>query len=606
MIDPLTRLAVSYGTDKYGYHDYTPNYYRLFQHLRRKPIRLLEIGVGGYQDSDRGGESLEVWRDFFPKGQIVGIDIQKKEMNLGERVTILQGSQVDAEFLTELVRDHGPFDIIIDDGSHRNEHVVESFGLLFPGLAAGGIYVAEDVQTSFFPRFGGSLELTAPNSVGHFAEILQEFDIKGRAGLADLTTITRFHNIISLHKSGSAPDINTLLKSKKKSAVRLLEIGGSEKSCAAWRKNFPDGKVVKFATDAKRWKSDSVALKKLAHSEGPFDVVIDNRQTRDEVTAGFKALYPGMADKGIYAVSGGKSGGVEYFSDLFVAVEHREIVVNFPDAKLNPLAKIVYSMTRTPDWFVMEKAANDYPSNFGFEFDNPQAVVALDAMDKILTRCGKERGYLLYTDIMTRAGDTQKVAKMLKKLDKIGASSRPYYNAASRQARVDKDWGTAMTLLNCAVKAYPNDYRIRSQLGSIYSKERDWENAHDQFEAGIELAPRDPLLRIQIANVLSRIDRVEDAVTSASKAVELAPTNAGHHVQLGRMQIDAGQFLEAIATLEKAVGINAEIPNVHRQLSRAYECLGQDAEAMKMAKEALKLYPENREYQRWQDKLAAV
>ncbi|MFT5007067.1 MAG: Flp pilus assembly protein TadD, partial [Paracoccaceae bacterium] len=88
--------------------------------------------------------------------------------------------------------------------------------------------------------------------------------------------------------------------------------------------------------------------------------------------------------------------------------------------------------------------------------------------------------------------------------------------------------------------------------------------------------------------------------------VELAPTNAGHHVQLGRMQIDAGQFLEAIATLEKAVGINAEIPNVHRQLSRAYECLGQDAEAMKMAKEALKLYPENREYQRWQDKLAAV
>ena len=60
MSDPLTRLAVIYGTDKFGYHDYTPNYHCLFQHLRDKPIKMLEIGVGGYGDEDRGGQSLEV------------------------------------------------------------------------------------------------------------------------------------------------------------------------------------------------------------------------------------------------------------------------------------------------------------------------------------------------------------------------------------------------------------------------------------------------------------------------------------------------------------------------------------------------------------------
>ncbi|MFT5639386.1 MAG: cephalosporin hydroxylase, partial [Paracoccaceae bacterium] len=126
-IDPLSRLAVLNGTDKFGYHDYTPNYHRLLHHLRDKPIRLLEIGVGGYGDEDRGGESLAVWRDYFPNAKIiVGIDIQRKTMDLGPRVEILQGSQVDPEFLEQVQKDHGPFDVIIDDGSHRTEHVIES------------------------------------------------------------------------------------------------------------------------------------------------------------------------------------------------------------------------------------------------------------------------------------------------------------------------------------------------------------------------------------------------------------------------------------------------------------------------------------------------
>ena len=145
-VDPLTKLAITYGTDKFGYHDYTPNYYKLFKHLRNKPLRLLEIGVGGYQDADRGGESLEVWRDFFPEAQIVGIDIQKKEMDLGPRVQILQGSQVDPDFLADLVRDHGPFDIIIDDASHASHHQQNGFLELFSKVKPGGLYVIEDLR----------------------------------------------------------------------------------------------------------------------------------------------------------------------------------------------------------------------------------------------------------------------------------------------------------------------------------------------------------------------------------------------------------------------------------------------------------------------------
>ena len=58
MIDPLSRLAILHGTDKFGYHDYTPNYFSLLEGWRMQPLRMLEIGVGGYGFEDRGGGSL--------------------------------------------------------------------------------------------------------------------------------------------------------------------------------------------------------------------------------------------------------------------------------------------------------------------------------------------------------------------------------------------------------------------------------------------------------------------------------------------------------------------------------------------------------------------
>ena len=155
-IDPLTALAIRHGTDKWGAHFYTPIYHATFAHLRHKPVRLLEIGVGGYEFRRDGGASLSMWADYFPRGRIVGIDVAEKKLDLGPRVTIVRGSQTDAEFLARVTAEHGPFDIIIDDGSHVPSHVVASFKALFPALAGDGLYVIEDVQTAFWPKYGGS------------------------------------------------------------------------------------------------------------------------------------------------------------------------------------------------------------------------------------------------------------------------------------------------------------------------------------------------------------------------------------------------------------------------------------------------------------------
>jgi hypothetical protein len=155
-VDPLTRIAIRHGTDKWGSHFYTPVYHQLFAHLRDKPVRLLEIGIGGYQFARLGGASLAMWADYFPHGQILGIDVFAKTLDLDPRVTVRQGSQDDAAFLTRMSAEHGPFDIVIDDGSHVPAHVTASFNILFPLLADGGLYVIEDVQSTFLPQFGGS------------------------------------------------------------------------------------------------------------------------------------------------------------------------------------------------------------------------------------------------------------------------------------------------------------------------------------------------------------------------------------------------------------------------------------------------------------------
>jgi hypothetical protein len=158
-VDPLTRLAVKHGTDKWGQHFYTPIYHQLFAGLRELPVKVLEIGVGGYGYQKIGGASLAMWAEYFSHGHIVGVDISRKTLDLGPRVTVLQGSQTDTAFLIALAKDHGPFDIIIDDGSHVPRDMIATFDVLFSSIVDGGLYVLEDTQTAFWPEFGGQPEL---------------------------------------------------------------------------------------------------------------------------------------------------------------------------------------------------------------------------------------------------------------------------------------------------------------------------------------------------------------------------------------------------------------------------------------------------------------
>jgi hypothetical protein len=65
---------------------------------------------------------------------IVGVDIDKSckaHERADENVFVRIGSQADPDFLAEVTKEFGPFDIILDDGSHKIHHQNISFGALF-------------------------------------------------------------------------------------------------------------------------------------------------------------------------------------------------------------------------------------------------------------------------------------------------------------------------------------------------------------------------------------------------------------------------------------------------------------------------------------------
>lgn len=165
----LKALAVLFGSDKWNDHWYASRYQWHFQGLRHRRMKILEIGIGGYDDPNAGGASLRMWKYFFPKSQIFGLDLHEKHGVAQKRIQVLQADQGDSAALRAIAEQHGPFDIIIDDGSHRNDHVILTFECLFPALKDSGFYAVEDTQTSYWPEFGGHKDRSAPDTMmNHF------------------------------------------------------------------------------------------------------------------------------------------------------------------------------------------------------------------------------------------------------------------------------------------------------------------------------------------------------------------------------------------------------------------------------------------------------
>jgi 8-demethyl-8-alpha-L-rhamnosyltetracenomycin-C 2'-O-methyltransferase len=210
-VSDLGQLAVKYQSDKWGVHRYTPHYQHHFEPYADRQLRVLEIGVGGYQH-DQGGSSLRMWKHFFPRGLVYGIDLYDKSALDEQRIRTCQVDQSKAVELQAFAEEFGPFDIIIDDGSHVSNDVIVSFETLFPYLRPGGQYVVEDLQTSYW-EFPADPGFTDPkSSVGfikglveglNHPEILSMSNRSPRPTDEWISGLHLYHNMAFIEKHGN-------------------------------------------------------------------------------------------------------------------------------------------------------------------------------------------------------------------------------------------------------------------------------------------------------------------------------------------------------------------------------------------------------------------
>lgn len=140
----MYKIGLKYKTDKITHHGYHRFYNYFLFPLKNKYFNLLEIGVFE-------GRSIKLWNEFFPNAKIYGMD---KELEYDHpKGKVFKGDQSKKNDLKKIIKEIGLCMLINDDGSHVPKHQLLTFNYLFKeGLDFGGIYIIEDIETSYWKK----------------------------------------------------------------------------------------------------------------------------------------------------------------------------------------------------------------------------------------------------------------------------------------------------------------------------------------------------------------------------------------------------------------------------------------------------------------------
>ena len=136
------------GLPCHKHENYPELYDQHFWSWRDKEINILELGFG------QGG-GAQIWLEYFPKAKLVCFDnnpemLEQCRTSFDEgRVDFIAGDAGDKETLDKIGTQYGPFDIIMDDCSHRPDHQILAFKVFLKKyLKTPGVYLIEDMLQS--------------------------------------------------------------------------------------------------------------------------------------------------------------------------------------------------------------------------------------------------------------------------------------------------------------------------------------------------------------------------------------------------------------------------------------------------------------------------
>jgi len=190
------------------WHHYFDIYEKYFNKYRGKEVVLLEIGVS------KGG-SLQMWKDYFgSNAKIYGIDINPKCKAFEEDgIKIFIGSQANKEFLNKVKESIPKIDILIDDGGHRMNEQIVSFEELYDHIKDNGIYVCEDVNTSYMPRYGGGYKkftfIEYIKNIIDFINADHSAELKANKYTKTINAIHYYETLVIIEKKKKTKSIHT-------------------------------------------------------------------------------------------------------------------------------------------------------------------------------------------------------------------------------------------------------------------------------------------------------------------------------------------------------------------------------------------------------------
>lgn len=142
-----------------NWHNYTEIYSYYFGPIKDKNLKFLEIGINK-------GSGVKLWENYFQNAELHFIDISFNHVEYFSKKSHyhIADQANPSDLLQVMHKTDGKFDIIIDDGGHTMAQQIISFSTLFPYLNSGGIYIIEDLHTSYWQFYGGSGTITHPKA----------------------------------------------------------------------------------------------------------------------------------------------------------------------------------------------------------------------------------------------------------------------------------------------------------------------------------------------------------------------------------------------------------------------------------------------------------
>lgn len=166
--NPLEQYFESHeGRQIHKWVHYFDIYDRHFRQFRGRPVTIVEFGI-------QYGGSSQMWREYFgPDATIYGVDIDPRCKAWEEdSFRVFIGDQGDPEFLRSIAEKIGPVDIVIEDGGHFPLHQITTFEVFYPLIRRGGVFLIEDLHTSYWKDYGG--RLGQPGTFMEYAKALTD------------------------------------------------------------------------------------------------------------------------------------------------------------------------------------------------------------------------------------------------------------------------------------------------------------------------------------------------------------------------------------------------------------------------------------------------